>query len=379
VSDVTGLTAAAATEPVSNAAPTQVVETAADTAAATAQPVSGAVAGAPQVAAPAPVSSTATPVVDTVSGAAGSGPAAVSNTATPVTDTVAGTSGTVQATTDSLSHAGAPSTDAVKATIDPPTTSSPAASEAAGTANDAAGATGAPAPSAGSGVDAGLALAPSTGHPVLDGGTGASSSLKDPTPTLDSLLGATASTRTPAGASVADSAALAQGQRPSVFEAAAEYSPAVRVLASAAIISSVLGARAAAGGPGGARRLAFINARLMPCLVKASLERQIEAITVALARGGHAAAAFGGAGVHHAGGSGGADHSRLPRLLEQIGEGFNDVVSGGPRELGDGNRPDGLSDSRLLTQIGMLLGFVYLGFLTFWFWATRGRRQEERA
>ena len=26
-----------------------------------------------------------------------------------------------------------------------------------------------------------------------------------------------------------------------------------------------------------------------------------------------------------------------------------------------------------MVQIGMLLGFAYLGFLAVWFWATRGR------
>jgi hypothetical protein len=30
-------------------------------------------------------------------------------------------------------------------------------------------------------------------------------------------------------------------------------------------------------------------------------------------------------------------------------------------------------DSRLVMQIGMLLGVVYLAFLTVWFWATRLR------
>ena len=34
---------------------------------------------------------------------------------------------------------------------------------------------------------------------------------------------------------------------------------------------------------------------------------------------------------------------------------------------------DSLGDSRLMVQIGMLLGFAYLGFLAVWFWATRGR------
>jgi hypothetical protein len=37
---------------------------------------------------------------------------------------------------------------------------------------------------------------------------------------------------------------------------------------------------------------------------------------------------------------------------------------------------DGISDSRLFVQIGMALGFVYLAFLTFWFWATRVARQR---
>jgi len=34
---------------------------------------------------------------------------------------------------------------------------------------------------------------------------------------------------------------------------------------------------------------------------------------------------------------------------------------------------DGLRDSRLLAQLGIVLGMVYLAFLTVWFWATRLR------
>jgi hypothetical protein len=34
---------------------------------------------------------------------------------------------------------------------------------------------------------------------------------------------------------------------------------------------------------------------------------------------------------------------------------------------------DGADDTRLAMQIGMLLGIVYLAFLTVWFWATRLR------
>ena len=54
--------------------------------------------------------------------------------------------------------------------------------------------------------------------------------------------------------------------------------------------------------------------------------------------------------------------------MDPIRNGFTDVV-GDVRDEAE----DGLSDSRLMTQIGMLLGFVYLAFLTVWFWATRGR------
>ena len=52
-----------------------------------------------------------------------------------------------------------------------------------------------------------------------------------------------------------------------------------------------------------------------------------------------------------------------------IADGFDQAVRG-RREDDDGS---GLADSRLLVQIGMLLGFVYVAFLTVWFWATRLR------
>ena len=59
----------------------------------------------------------------------------------------------------------------------------------------------------------------------------------------------------------------------------------------------------------------------------------------------------------------------IPKLFESARDGFDEVV----RDAAD-EATDGLSDSRLMTQIGMLFGFVYLGFLTVWFWATRVRR-----
>jgi hypothetical protein len=169
-----------------------------------------------------------------------------------------------------------------------------------------------------------------------------------------------------------DPAALAPADDTSLLDAFAEYSPAARVLVAAALISSVIGAQAATGGNGGARRLAFTNARLVPCLLKASIERQIETVSLAATRGGEAAAAAlhgGAAGATD--GTGGHGHSRIQRLFDEVGQGFHDVVSDLPRSLDDDAAPDGVTDSRLMTQIGMVLGLVYLGFLTVWFWATR--------
>jgi hypothetical protein len=34
---------------------------------------------------------------------------------------------------------------------------------------------------------------------------------------------------------------------------------------------------------------------------------------------------------------------------------------------------EGLTDTRRLVQIGLVLGMAYVAFLTFWFWGTRGR------
>jgi len=58
--------------------------------------------------------------------------------------------------------------------------------------------------------------------------------------------------------------------------------------------------------------------------------------------------------------------SLLPRL-EQIPR----PHGVGPRNLAGG----GLANTRRLLQIGLALGILYLVFLTFWFWGTRGRRR----
>jgi hypothetical protein len=176
-----------------------------------------------------------------------------------------------------------------------------------------------------------------------------------------------------------DPAALSAAPDNAVLSSLAEYSPAARVIVTAAVVSAVIGAQAASGGGGGARTLAFTNARLLPCLVKASVERQIETLTLAVSRGGGASAAALRSSVVglRAGGSASADGHGFPSiqdLFDQVSDGFHDVVSDLPRDAADD-----LKDSRLMTQIGMLFGFVYLGFLTVWFWATRVRQGDERA
>jgi hypothetical protein len=161
----------------------------------------------------------------------------------------------------------------------------------------------------------------------------------------------------------------------SLVHAVAEISPAARVVVTAAVVSSIVGASAAAGEKGGMRRLAFVNAQLIPCLLKASIHQHLETISTALSRTGGGTAA-GEAGSGAASGGPGSP-SRVQRLLEEVGQGFHDVVDGVlPDVVTEGGGGSGLKDARLMTQIGMVFGLVYVGFLTVWFWATR-RRQED--
>jgi len=159
-----------------------------------------------------------------------------------------------------------------------------------------------------------------------------------------------------------------------LLHAVAEYSPAVRVVVTAAVVSSIVGASAAAGEKGGVRRLAFVNARLIPCLMKASIERQLDAISTMLSHaspGGPASAATAG---DAASGAAGGHRTRIERIALDVVDGFHDIVDG----IADGvTEGDGaFKDARLMTQIGMSLGFVYLAFLTVWFWATRRHQTE---
>jgi hypothetical protein len=70
-------------------------------------------------------------------------------------------------------------------------------------------------------------------------------------------------------------------------------------------------------------------------------------------------------------------HNQDPTVIGRVGGAFDSALQsfrdGFEQAIVDtrDEAEDGLSDSRVMVQIGMLLGFVYLGFLTVWFWATR--------
>jgi hypothetical protein len=154
-----------------------------------------------------------------------------------------------------------------------------------------------------------------------------------------------------------------------------------RIVAAAAVMTfaavAVIGPRA--GSSGVDARMAFTNVRLLPCLLKEAAGRQLTAITEGLAPA--AAPAYAALSDRAAAvGTGGpairdmaavkAEHAvgSVPRIVTELTEGFGRAT----RQATD-EAAHGLSDSRLVVQIGMLLGIVYLTFLSVWFWATRAR------
>jgi len=151
-----------------------------------------------------------------------------------------------------------------------------------------------------------------------------------------------------------------------------------RIVAAAAVMTlaaaSLIGPRA--GGSGADARMAFTNVRLLPCLVKDAAARQLTAITQGLAPAAapaYAALSEGAASGSHIvrdASSVKAEHAEgfVPHIVSELTEGFARATRDAP-----GEAADGLSDSRLVVQLGMLFGIVYLAFLSVWFWATRTR------
>ena len=113
------------------------------------------------------------------------------------------------------------------------------------------------------------------------------------------------------------------------------------------------------GGCSPGASVVFTNVRLIPCLASETVHRLVPAFS-------------GGSGGSMAGtttrrGASGTRPSS-PSPIDVIREGFDRSVG----RVVD-NDGEGLRDGRLLAQVGMVLGLIYLAFLTVWFWATRLR------
>jgi hypothetical protein len=192
----------------------------------------------------------------------------------------------------------------------------------------------------------------------------------------------------PQGLSVIPDAKTADPLSPtdSALAAIAEVAPDARVLVSAAVLAmaaaAIIGPRT--GGSGTDVSMAFTNVRLLPCLVKESLARHVEMLTEAVAARGSGAPAASQAAemLGAASGTRGAAAEGTPGMperaqhafqsaLESFRDGFEQAIVDERDDVGEG-----LRDSRLMLQIGMLLGFVYVGFLSVWFWATRARGES---
>jgi len=102
--------------------------------------------------------------------------------------------------------------------------------------------------------------------------------------------------------------------------------------------------------------LLFTNVRLLPCIVNATVQQTTAAASSALSQ------AEGGL-------SGISEKRHDGAALAPIRHGFEQAIGHVPHRRID----DESWDSRLLAQIGVVLGTVYLAFLTIWFWATRLR------
>jgi hypothetical protein len=173
----------------------------------------------------------------------------------------------------------------------------------------------------------------------------------------------------------------------SALAAIAEVAPDPRVLISAAVLAmaaaAIIGPRA--GGSGTDVSMVFTNVRLLPCVVKESLARHVEMLTEAVAAGrgygapeaSHGAemlgAASGTRGAAAEGTTGVTERAQhaFRSAFESFRDGFEQAIVDERDDVGEG-----LRDSRLMLQIGMLLGFVYVGFLSVWFWATRARGES---
>jgi hypothetical protein len=127
-----------------------------------------------------------------------------------------------------------------------------------------------------------------------------------------------------------------------------------------------LSARAArgAGEIAAPAQVIFTNARLIPCYAGDAVHR---ATATAVKPVRHASDRIGK--------SVDAVQSASRALAEPVRHGFASVTRGEERLIRR-TQVDGASDTRLLMQIGALLGAVYIVFLTAWLWTTRTRLER---
>ena len=192
----------------------------------------------------------------------------------------------------------------------------------------------------------------------------------------------------PQGPSVIPDPGMADPLSPTdcALAAIAEAAPDVRVLVSAAVLAMAAAAMVGprASGSGTDVSMVFTNVRLLPCVVKESLARHVEMLTAAnvapVVRSGRGlrrqrllgtASGTRGASAEGTAGPGARVREAFENALGSFRDGFEQAIRDERDDLGEG-----LRDSRLMLQIGMLLGFVYLGFLSVWFWATRVRGER---
>jgi hypothetical protein len=115
-------------------------------------------------------------------------------------------------------------------------------------------------------------------------------------------------------------------------------------------------------------RMAFPNVRLIPCVAALAVEQTVGAIVAPAA-----ALVGGGAGSVGDGVTAPAGR-RAPAGATAVREGFvriKEVAEAGGTGLR--NALNERDEQALMMRIGMLLGLVYVAFLTVWFWATRLR------
>jgi hypothetical protein len=122
------------------------------------------------------------------------------------------------------------------------------------------------------------------------------------------------------------------------------------------------------GGWSPAVSVAFTNVRLIPCVASETVHRIVPGFA------GETGASTSGTAPRARGSLTGRQSSG--GVIDVIREGF-DRGAGRVLPVEDGNG-EGLRDSRLLAQLGIVLGMVYLAFLTVWFWATRLRWNPRR-